>query len=218
MSDHAQGHRRQGLVGRPQVTQRLSHAARALSSRARARRVESARRRLLRKVPKGAACAEVGVWKGDGAAAILRLTRPQTLYLIDPWEHQPDHEKARYGARADSGTMDAIYESVLQRFAPQIERGQVKVMRSRSGQVAAEFADGQLDWAWIDGDHTYEAVKADLESFARIVRPAGYLAGDDYMLGWWGDGVIRAVDEFVASGRGRLELIGEQHYLIKLRG
>jgi hypothetical protein len=195
---------------------RLWRLQRHLRYRGRERDVKSSRRRLLGRLPKHAVCAEVGVWKGDGAAAILRHTQPQTLYLVDPWEHQPQHERAQYGGRADSDTMDAIHASVLARFARQIERGQVKVIRSRSEGVAGELAEGQLDWAWIDGDHTYEAVKDDLERFARIVKPGGYLAGDDYTFGWWGDGVIRAVDEFAASGRGRLEIVGDLHFLIEL--
>jgi hypothetical protein len=195
---------------------RLWPLQRYLRFRRRERDVKASRRRLLLKMPKHAVCAEVGVWKGDGAAAILRYAQPDTLYLVDPWEHQPQHEKAQYGGKADGDTMDAVHASVLARFAGEIERGQVKVIRSRSEEVVGELADGQLDWAWIDGDHTYEAVKADLERFARIVKPGGYLVGDDYTLGWWGDGVIRAVDEFAAAGRGRLEIIGELHFVIEL--
>jgi len=50
------------------------------------------------------------------------------------------------------------------------------------------------------------------------VRPGGLIAGDDYRLdGWWQDGVVRAVNEFV----GRHELIidgvfGSQFILRKL--
>jgi Methyltransferase domain len=174
------------------------------------------RRRLLRKLPKNGACAEVGVWKGDGTTAILHHTRPRTVYLIDPWEHQPDHGKALYGDSTDQAAMDAVHDEVLARFGAEIEEGRVKVIRSRSQAATAGFGEGDLDWAWIDGDHSYEAVKADLDSFARIVKPDGYLAGDDYILDWWGNGVIKAIDEFVESGRGELELVGKQHFLIKL--
>jgi predicted O-methyltransferase YrrM len=69
---------------------------------------------------------------------------------------------------------------------------------------------------WLDGDHSYEGVKADLEHLSRSLRPGGLIAGDDYTAGgWWGDGVIRAVDEFAASGRGRLTVVG-LHFLLRL--
>jgi predicted O-methyltransferase YrrM len=121
-----------------------------------------------------------------------------------------------FGGRTQEGQrdMDAIYQSVLDRFHPRIERGQVDVRRSRSVEAASAFADDALDWVYIDGDHTYEAVKADLEAYYRTVKPGGYLAGDDYGLaGWWGDGVTRAVDEFAANAQ--LTIIGTQFLLQK---
>jgi predicted O-methyltransferase YrrM len=98
--------------------------------------------------------------------------------------------------------MEAIHQSVRDRFKAEIERGQVMIRRSPSTEVAADFADGELDWVYIDGDHTYEAVKADLEAYCRALKPGGLLTGDDYgEAGWWDNGVTRAVDEFAASGR-----------------
>jgi Methyltransferase domain len=179
-------------------------------------RLRLARRRLLRRLPKGAVAAEVGVWQGDGTAAMLRHARPRALFLIDPWEHQSEHRASLYGGEDGQRRLDEVHASVLARFAEEIERGQVKVLRARSDAATAEFDENQLDWAWIDGDHTYDAVKGDLDAFARIVRPGGYLAGDDYIVDWWRDDVIRAVDEFVAAGRGTVEIIGRQHFLIRL--
>ena len=76
--------------------------------------------------------------------------------------------------------MDAVYESVIDRFRSEIEGGQVLVQRARSVDAAASFSDESLDWAYIDGDHTYEAVKRDLDAYYRIVKSGGFLAGDDY--------------------------------------
>ncbi|HEY4428616.1 MAG TPA: class I SAM-dependent methyltransferase [Solirubrobacteraceae bacterium] len=180
------------------------------------RRLE--RRRLLARLPKHALCAEIGTWRGDFAETILRSRHPRTLHLIDPWEHRGEdaYERALFGGGAldGQGEMDAIYDGVLQRFRSAIESGQVKVRRSRSVEAAADFPDESLDWVYIDGDHTYEAVKADLAAYARAVKPGGLLAGDDYGLaGWWGDGVTRAVDEFAANAR--LTIIGTQFLLEK---
>jgi hypothetical protein len=176
------------------------------------------RRRLLASLPEAAVCAEVGTWRGDFAERILRATRPRLLHLVDPWEHRDEaaYERALFGGGADRGqdAMDAVYQGVLRRFAAEIDSGQVQVHRERSEQAAASFADGSLDWAYIDGDHTYEAVKRDLEGYFRAIRPGGYLAGDDYgERGWWDDGVTRAVDEFAA--RGELRIIGSQFLLRK---
>ena len=37
-----------------------------------------------------------------------------------------------------------------------------------------------FDWIYIDGNHTYEYVKQDLEGYRPKVKPGGYMAGDDY--------------------------------------
>jgi hypothetical protein len=57
------------------------------------------------------------------------------------------------------------------------------------------FRNASLDWVYIDADHHYDSVKADLWAWFPKVRPGGILAGHDYTneFGW---GVKRAVDEF----------------------
>lgn len=204
---------------RPRVDRRLrAHIA---WLRADARR-KSQRRRLLAQFPKDATGAEIGSWKGDFAAQLLTQTRPRLLYLVDPWEHREEttYEQAMFGGQGSDGTteMQAVYASVLDRFSADIAQGRVLVRRSRSVEAAAAFADGELDWAYIDGDHTYEAVKADLEAYYRVLRPGGLLAGDDYGVpGWWEDGVTRAVDEFAGSGRTSAPtIIGAQFLFTKM--
>lgn len=186
--------------------------------RAGARR-RAQRRRLLSLLPKGGTCVEIGSWRGDNAARVLASRRPERLYLVDPWEYREEerYRDAWFGAATRSGQqdMDAIYESVLARFRPNIESGQVVVKRMRSIDAASSFADGSLDWVYIDGDHSYEGVRDDLEAYYRTVKHGGFLAGDDYEgPGWWGDGVKRAVDEF--AGRcGGVTVIGSQFLLKK---
>jgi predicted O-methyltransferase YrrM len=180
------------------------------------RRLE--RRRLLTYLPKQAACAEIGTWRGDFAQRILHSRRPRELHLIDPWEHRAEaaYKHAFFGGgSADAqARMDSIYASVIDRFSSAIERGQVHVHRSRSVAAASSFGDASLDWVYIDGDHTYEAVKADLHAYYRTIRPGGLLAGDDYgQHGWWRDGVTRAVDEFAAGME--LKVIRRQFLLRK---
>jgi predicted O-methyltransferase YrrM len=125
-----------------------------------------------------------------------------------------------FGGHGSDGhtEMQAVYDSVLDRFSAEIAQGRVLVRRSRSVEAAAAFAEGELDWAYIDGDHTYEAVKADLEAYYRALGPGGLLAGDDYGVpGWWEDGVTRAVDELARSGRtGAPTIIGSQFVFTKM--
>jgi hypothetical protein len=199
----------------PDTLARLRRQAR----RARAGLIRRRQRaRVVAALPKGGVGAEVGTWKGDFAAQLLRRTRPRKLYLIDPWEYRqdPGYAEAMFGDRTPGGQqkMDAIHDDVSRRFARQIEAGQVVVRRARS-TVAADGLE-QLDWAYIDGDHTYGAVLEDLAAYYPLLRAGGVLAGDDYgMIGWWEDGVRRAVDEFAASNACELFVLGNQFRIVK---
>lgn len=194
-----------------------SHERKRISIIANNVRVKVNRRRVLRSMPREGVCAEIGVWKGDGASSILHNASPRKLFLVDPWAHQPERARSRYG-RADADAMDEIYQGVLERFDAEIRQGRVEVLRGRSDDVWDKFEDSSLDWVWLDGDHAYDAVKRDLEALRRIVKPGGVIAGDDYTYGWWGNSVIRAVDEFVAEGKGSLKVLGDIYFMIQLGG
>jgi hypothetical protein len=163
-------------------------------------------------------CAEIGTWRGDFAATILSSRFPKQLHLIDPWEHRAEekYDAAGYCGLTAGGQEDleAIYQGVLDRFHSEIEGGRVLVQRLRSVDAANGFADESLDWVYVDGDHSYEGVTADLEAYCRTVKPGGFIAGDDYGLtgSWFGDGVTRAVDEFALRCTD-LAIIGSQFLL-----
>lgn len=46
-------------------------------------------------------------------------------------------------------------------------------------RVQEFLANGKLDFLFIDGDHTYEGVKADFETYSRLVRPDGLIVFHD---------------------------------------
>ena len=187
------------------------------------RAAPSPRRLLLDRVTKGSACAEIGVWKGDFSERILEVVRPRRLHLIDPWQAVEDdvYSGARYGGKLVEGQaeMDAIHAAVQHRFAREREKGIVEVHRLASVDAATGIGDGELEFVYIDGNHLYEFVKADLEAFAPKVRAGGLIGGDDYgVVGWWEDGVTRAVDEFVASGAATFELQVDTQFLLRMPG
>ena len=162
------------------------------------------RRFVLELVPAGSVCAEIGVWKGDFSAQILEVVRPAKLHLVDPWIFMTDeaYSEARYGGRlaADQAAMDELYAGVLRRFAGPVAQGVVEVHRCTSAEAAPALPEAVFDWIYVDGNHLYEYVAADLALYEPKLRAGGLLAGDDYgAAGWWEDGVTRAVDEFVAE-------------------
>lgn len=160
-----------------------------------------ARALVVQMLPKGAVGAEIGVWKGDFSARILATAEPKLLHLIDPWVQvdDPDHASAWYSANKGLD-IEQIYASVQARFADQIASGQIQIHRQGSVDGLGGLADASLDFVYIDGDHAYEAVRADLELAVAKVKPGGMICVDDHMLGrWWDDGVVRAVNEVLGA-------------------
>jgi len=169
------------------------------------------RTRLLERLPKGAVCAEVGVWKGDFSQRVVDAAQPRELHLVDPWAFDANFPQRWYGgARAgDQADMDAIHDGVAARFAG---RPEVRVQRATSLAAAAAFADGYFDWVYIDGDHSMAAVLADLGAWRRCVRGGGLLCGDDYR---WRDeqgraSVKDAVSKFALRFALKPDIIGTQ--------
>ncbi len=71
----------------------------------------------------------------------------------------------------------------------------VEAHRCTSLAAAPQFADGSLDFVFLDARHTFEDVKQDLAAWWPKLRPGGLFAGHDYQ--HW-PGVRAAVDAFVA--------------------
>lgn len=65
-------------------------------------------------------------------------------------------------------------------------------IRKPSVEASKEFEDESCDVIFIDMQHTYEAVKEDLEHWYPKLKTGGYIAGHDIDK----DGVHKAVSEF----------------------
>ena len=184
-----------------QVVRTIPGARRLARALGIARTASVSRRFLLDRMPKNARCAEIGVHLGDFSEEILRRTEPAELHLIDPWRHETAemYGDSLYGGQAHGqAEMDARHDGVSERFAAPIAGGQVVIQRGNSVDVLGRFPDAYFDWIYIDGNHLYEFVSADLEVAFRKTLPSGWITGDDYHGGgWWQGGVQRAVDEFV---------------------
>ncbi len=157
------------------------------------------RRAMLQTMPKGGLAVEIGVWKGDFTRMLLNQLQPKKLYLIDPWKSFEDRNAAFDGQTKDA-EFEKIYSDVKSRYAAEIEAGKVEVKRGLSGDVLSEFEEESLSFAYMDGDHSYKGVCADLEQLWPLMRPGGIIMMDDYhRRGWWGDDVVRAANEFIGS-------------------
>lgn len=139
--------------------------------------------------------AEIGVDRGLFAADICQANPGVKLYGVDPWLDYPE-----YGENYVQDYANGCYLEASARLA----RYNVELIRAKSMDAVHQFADGSLDFVYIDGNHAYDFVKADITEWSKKVRPGGIVSGHDYCrprnrARWQFQEVIRAVNEYVAE-------------------
>ncbi len=169
---------------------------------------------------------EVGSWLGSGSTRILIehvLRHGGRLHCVDTWEGSP-------GVARHTEVLAAydVYESFWENVRRAGGANCVEAHRMSSADAAAIFDDHGLDLVFIDADHAYDRVRADIKAWRPKLRSGGILCGHDcetrvtdqnrdmlwrarnkdHIIGQapfpvWHAGVILAVDEMFA-GRARL--------------
>lgn len=164
--------------GKPQQAEApKSHVGTELAERAPKR--HQIRLKILSMMPKHGRCAEIGVWDGKFSQVILDETAPTQLVLVDPWDMLSEGTKDTlvHSKWGDMDYMGAMYFNVAQLYA---HLPQVILCKGFSVPVLESFPDNYFDWIYIDGNHRYEYVLADLRIAARKLRVGGIIAGDDF--------------------------------------
>lgn len=146
---------------------------------------------VVKKFPTGSRFVEVGSWLGKSAALMaVEIENSGKLIefvCVDPWEDGgPDLKDTEY---YKSLGVHHVYDIFQQNVRPVLHR--IKMMRMPSVEAARFMIDGSVDFLMLDGDHSYEAVKADLEAWMPKMKVGGIISGDDYT---W-PGVEQAVIE-----------------------
>ena len=118
---------------------------------------------------------EVGVHAGLYSKMILDHWHSGTmLYGVDPYCVQP---RTEYEDSSNSPDIYRARSECERRFAHD-ERYNLLVMKSL--EAVTLFNDGELDFVYLDGNHSFEAVSADLRAWWPKVRAGGVLCGHDY--------------------------------------
>ena len=134
---------------------------------------------LIRRAARtGCRMAEVGSWLGTGSTQIfLRELEPfpdAEVFCIDTWAGSANVQRhLEFVAQYDA------FGTFLGNVAHARRRTKLTPMRMPSVDAAATFADGSLDFVFIDADHSYEAAKADIAAWRSKVKPGGILCGHD---------------------------------------
>lgn len=139
------------------------------------------RMELLPLLPKNAVIAEVGVGLGTFSRKILDICQPARFIAIDHFKihEQPELWGKPIAVLFSGGTHGDFYRRI---FAAEIAKDQVAVIEAESDAGIDQLPDHSVDVFYIDGDHSYHAVRRDLAAAAKKIRPDGYLVLNDYVL------------------------------------
>lgn len=146
---------------------------------------------LASKAQKCKVIIEVGSFKGRSARALAdNLPEDGVLHCVDPWN-------GNY-----PGVLPPINTFVFPEFYANLRDHIIsgKVIPHREFFDCFDFGRGRADMVFIDGDHSYDGVKADILHAFKMVRVGGYLCGHDYSPENW-PGTVKAVNELVKVQR-----------------
>ncbi len=125
--------------------------------------------------------AEIGVYMGKLSRHLLRCCPNLKLYMVDRWRApDPNSSYAKSGDAASQKSnylMRGFLKLAKKRTAFAEERRWIR--RGESVEIAEQFGPEQLDFVFIDADHTYEGVLSDLKAWFPKVRPGGLICGHD---------------------------------------
>ena len=142
---------------------------------------------------------EVGTYRGDFAEQILKDTNVAQLFCVDPWKKQEN-----YNDTINLEDQEAHYQETHRKLHKFIRTNQCVIVRNFSAPVAKEGVIRDLDFAFIDAYHAYEAALEDITLWSKRLKPTGVLFAHDYFEGpsyghdghVWYSGVVKACADF----------------------
>jgi len=119
---------------------------------------------------------ELGAWKGRSSFFLVTEAKNKSsdieVHIVDSWSDVSDWWKL---STLENG------EDVFAKFKINMSSltGFYKCHRMDSCEASKLFEDGSLDGVFIDADHSYEAVKRDIQLWLPKIKRGGTLAGHD---------------------------------------
>lgn len=159
--------------------------------------------RLALGLPRESRLLEIGSYLGASAAVLAAAaqTRGGYVFCVDTWHNDAMSEGGR-----------DTYGEFLQNTKPY--SNWITPLRGQSTEIATTFAQ-TIDLLFIDGDHSYDGVIADLRCWLPKLRSGGWLVMHDW---GWAEGVKRAVQEVVIDLQQGTPLVLPNLYAVQVSG
>ena len=172
---------------------------------------------------------EIGVFQGVTSRNVCELLyevhKDNFKYIgIDIFEHDEKSNKEiipninfrnplkqfyyRYMNRENPYSLSSV-KSLLKKFEKNVE-----IIKGDSKKILPIIDLAEVDYVFLDGGHSYETVKSDLNNCKIVIENNGTVLCDDYNLSY-APGVKKAIDEFSSSEQYDIKILFERFAKIK---
>jgi hypothetical protein len=144
------------------------------------------------------ALLEIGIFKGEFLEFLAQNCNVGTIDGVDLFEGVT--------CSGDADGNDVVYYNVGKSYVELTDKYKdaphIRLFKSKSVEFLQSRPDDTYDIIYIDGDHSYAGVNADLQQAYAKIKNGGYIMGHDYEMNmtkarhYYNFGVKRAVDEF----------------------
>ncbi len=132
-------------------------------------------------LPKNFIGVEIGVDHADTTVCLLECCpNLSKLYAVDPYQRRSDR-----------------YNTVREQL---VEYAKCELLRMTSND-AVDIVPDDLDFIFIDGDHSYQGVRSDLENYVPKLKSGALLTGHDWTCVRKEFGVVQACCEYLIENQ-----------------
>jgi len=144
---------------------------------------------------KSATCVvELGSWKGRSTKA-MAMTCKGKIYAVDSWRGSTEGDAT--GVEAEQRGRETIKGEFYDNVAIEHKNVVVTDCEHAFAGTSLKHLAGTVDFAFVDGDHSFEHVKRDILTCLDLMAPGGILSGHDLNE----PGVAKAVNELLPGAK-----------------
>lgn len=126
---------------------------------------------------------EIGSWRGRSTRALGENTQG-VVYAVDNWSAS--------GGVYEAENLELVRAEFWRNCGDLIDCGKIVPLEMASVDAAMRlWKPKTIDMVFIDGNHSYQAVRSDLDAWAPKVKSGGLISGHDF----WMPDVVQAVRE-----------------------
>lgn len=122
---------------------------------------------------------EVGTYKGDFARHLATTWPRATIHTCDPWRHYPEYLDGctmDWANNKAPANLEAFREEAMQKLSG---LPNAQVHRMTGLECLSQFPNNSLALVYLDGNHSYGAVRPELQLGWAKTETGGVLGGHD---------------------------------------